>query len=196
MPPEEPATDRPGGTGNQGTGTRRPFAWHDYLLHGLYYSLYGLVKYVPPPLGNWLRYWVLRPFLRRAGRVKVWEGVTLLFPYRIELGDRVTLNEWVFIDGYGGVEIGDDVRIAHRASILSSDHQYQDPHTPIRRQGLVPARVRIGNDVWIGCNAVVLKGVTVGDGAIVAAGAVVTHDVERWAIVAGVPARKIGSRGE
>jgi len=59
-----------------------------------------------------------------------------------------------------------------------------------------PGRVRIGHDVWIGANAVVLRGVTVGDGAIVAAGAVVTRDVEPWTIVGGVPARPIRSRFE
>jgi acetyltransferase-like isoleucine patch superfamily enzyme len=71
---------------------------------------------------------------------------------------------------------------------------YSDISTPIFRQGLVTAPVFIEDDVWIGCNATILKGVRIGRGAIVAAGAVVTKNVPPLAIVAGVPACVISSR--
>ncbi len=167
----------------------------DYVRHGLYLSVYGLVKYVPSPLGDWLRYWALKPFAGRLGRVRLFEGATIWFPERVRIGDHVTLNEWVYVDGFGGVEIGNGVRIAHRVTIMSSDHAHQRRDVPIHRQGLVAAPVRIEDDVWIGCNATILMGVTLGTGAIVAAGAVVTRSVEPYAVVAGVPARPIGARG-
>ncbi len=175
---------------------KKDFSLRDYVINGVFFALYGPVKYLPSPLGDWLRYLIAKPFLGRMGRVKLFEGVTLWYPYRIRLGDRVTLNEWVFISGYGGVEIGDDVRIGHRTSILTSDHIWTSRDVPIHRQGLEAAKVTIGSDVFVGCNATILKGVTIGDGAVVAAGSVVTRDVPEYAIVAGVPAKQIGARGE
>jgi acetyltransferase-like isoleucine patch superfamily enzyme len=168
----------------------------DYLIHGIYFSLYGLFKYFPSPLGDVIRYCITKPFVKQMKRVRIYEGVTLWYPYRIQIGDNVTLNEWVYINGFGCVEIGDGVRIGHRSSIISSDHLSGDLASPIYQQGLVTGKTIIGAGVWIGCNATILKGVTIGPGAIVAAGAVVTKDVESNTIVAGVPARKIGIRGD
>jgi acetyltransferase-like isoleucine patch superfamily enzyme len=178
----------------QDAQTLRP-TFTDYLLHAVYLPLYGLVKYVPSPLGDPLRRWCLKLFLRKLRKARIYEGVTIWYPYRVEIGNHVSLNEWVYLDGSGGVVIEDDVRIAHRVSIMSSDHVYQDLATPIRLQGLVSRPTSIGADAWIGCNATILMGVRIGTGAIVAAGAVVTRDVADYAIVAGVPARQIGVRG-
>lgn len=167
----------------------------DYLVHGVYLTLYGLFKYVPSPIGDLLRYLVIKPFAARLGKVRIFEGVTIWYPYRVRIGNGVTLNEWVYIDGFGGVEIGNGVRIAHRTTIMSSDHAFRDQTKPIHEQGLVCAPVRIEDGVWIGCNATILQGVTLGAGSIVAASAVVTKDVAPNTIVGGVPARKIGERG-
>ena len=104
------------------------------------------------------------------------------------------MNEWVYLSGFGGLAIGNHVRIGHRVSIITSDHVYSDISTPIFRQGLIAASVVIEDDVWIGCNATILKGVRIGRGAIIAAGAVVTKDVPPFAIVGGVPASTISSR--
>lgn len=167
----------------------------DYLAHGIYFFVYGIVKYIPSPIGDVLRYILSKPFMRRMGRVRIYEGVTLWYPYRIVIGSNVTLNEWVYISGYGEVTIGNDVRIGHRTSIVSSDHVFDDRTIPVHEQGLVAQPVRIGNDVFIGCNATILRGVTIGDGAVVAAGAVVMDDVEPYTVVGGVPAKQIASRG-
>jgi acetyltransferase-like isoleucine patch superfamily enzyme len=108
-------------------------------------------------------------------------------PESISFGSRVDVGENVVIRGGGGISIGNDVLIAAGASIISQEH----PIEPPRWGRVVSKAVRIGNEVWIGVNAVVLPGVTIGDGAIVAAGAVVTRDVPPYAIVAGVPAKVI-----
>jgi acetyltransferase-like isoleucine patch superfamily enzyme len=167
----------------------------DYLAHGVYFFLYSIVKYVPSPVGDFLRYWISKPFVRSMGRVRIYEGVTIWYPYRITIGSNVTLNEWVYISGYGEVTVGNDVRIGHRTSIVSSDHVFDDRNVPIHKQGLVSGPVRIGSDVFIGCNATILRGVTIGDGAVVAAGAVVMDDVPEYTVVGGVPAKPIGMRG-
>jgi acetyltransferase-like isoleucine patch superfamily enzyme len=173
-----------------------PYRLTDYLVMGVFSCCYGLVKYFPSPVGDWLRYVVAKPFVGKMGKVRLYEGVTLWYPYRIFIGHNVTLNEWVYIDGFGGVEIGNCVRIAHRATILSSDHRYEDTTSPIYQQGIRAAKTIIGNGVWIGANTIIMPGVHIGRGAIIAAGAVVTKDVPIFAIVGGVPAKIISSRGQ
>lgn len=166
----------------------------DYLLHGVFVFTYGWVKYLPSPLGDWLRLVVVCPFLKACGKLRVYEGVTFWYPYRIKIGKNVTLNEWVYLSGFGGLTIGNNVRIGHRVSIITSDHVYSDLSKPIFLQGLIASPVIIEDDVWIGCNATILKGVVIGRGAIIAAGSVVTKDVPPFMIVGGVPAHVISSR--
>lgn len=167
----------------------------DYLLHAVFIFSYGWVKYIPSPIGDWLRLFLVRPILSSCGKLRIYEGVTFWYPYRIHIGNDVTLNEWVYLSGFGGLRIGNHVRIGHRTSIITSDHRYDDMSVPIHQQGLISGEVVIEDDVWIGCNVTILKGVIIGQGAIVAAGAVVTRDVPANAIVGGVPAKQIGLRG-
>jgi acetyltransferase-like isoleucine patch superfamily enzyme len=172
------------------------FTRRDYLLHGLYFNLFGLVKYCPPPLGDVMRRLFSKPFIRKLGHARLREGVTLWFPYRLELGDQVTLNEFVYLNACGGLVIENNVRIGHMASIITSDHRFDDRDTPVYRQGIDAAPVRVREDAWLGAKVTILKGVTVGRGAVIAAGAVVTADVPDFAIAAGVPARVVGMRGD
>jgi carbonic anhydrase/acetyltransferase-like protein (isoleucine patch superfamily)/acyl-coenzyme A thioesterase PaaI-like protein len=112
----------------------------------------------------------------------------------IELGKNVSLNARVTIDGgRAGVSIGDDTRIASGAAIYAFDHGLS-PSEPIREQRVRSLGVRIGKDVWVGANAGITDGVTIGDHAVVAMGAVVIKDVPDWAIVGGIPARVLGDR--
>jgi acetyltransferase-like isoleucine patch superfamily enzyme len=172
----------------------KTYSVKDYLFHGVFFLIYGLVKYFPSPLGDYLRYILFKPVCRRLGKVRIYEGVTIWYPYRVSIGNNVTINEWGYLSGYGEIEIEDDVRIGHRVSILTSDHQFSDLKIPIYKQGLTQGKVTILKGAWLGCNVMILPGVTIGRGAIVGAGAVVTRNVEDFAIVAGVPAKPIGSR--
>jgi acetyltransferase-like isoleucine patch superfamily enzyme len=173
----------------------KQYSWLDYVAHGFFFSLYGCVKYIPAPLGNVLRFVFAYPFLKKASfSVRIGEGVTLWYPYRISVGKQVTLNEFVYISGYGSVSIGNGVRIGTGTTIISSDHEFSSRKKPIFKQGLIKAKVVIDDGAWIGANVTILKGVTIGEGAIVAAGAVVTKDVDPYTVVGGVPARKIGDR--
>lgn len=112
----------------------------------------------------------------------------------IVLGDEVSVNARASLDGgAAGIRIGEGTRIATGATIYAFDHGIA-PDRTIRSQPVRSSGIVIGADVWIGANAGVTDGVTIGDHAVVAMGAVVTHDVPAWAIVAGVPARQIGDR--
>lgn len=87
----------------------------------------------------------------------------------------------------GGIYIGDDVLIGHNACLLTLNHEME----PENRADMHPKPIHIEDKVWLGSNVTVLPGVTIGEGAIVAAGAVVTKDVESNTIVGGVPAKII-----
>jgi acetyltransferase-like isoleucine patch superfamily enzyme len=112
------------------------------------------------------------------------------YPGNIRLGDHCVINRGVLLDGRGGaLTIGDNVDIAQEAVIWTLGH---DPHDDFHRDK--PGPVTIGDYAWIGHRAIVMPGVTIGRGAVVAAGAVVTRDVPPMAIVGGVPAKIIGQR--
>lgn len=110
----------------------------------------------------------------------------------IRFGKRVFLNSGCKFQDQGGITIGDDVLIGHNCVIATLNHAIN----PDARGDMMPSPVIIGNKVWIGANATILPGVTIGDGAIVAAGAVVIRDVAPCTVVAGVPARVIRSLTE
>ena len=111
----------------------------------------------------------------------------------IRLG-RVHLGRNSYLGAFEPIEIGDDSLVGAYSYIISGNHCVKDLGVPIREQGYEGGAVRIGRDVWLGCHVVVLPGVTIGDGAVVGAGAVVTKSVGTGEIWAGVPARKIGNR--
>ena len=107
------------------------------------------------------------------------------FGKNIHLGKNVFINSGCKFQDQGGIYIGDNALIGHNVVLATLNHE----ENPEKRGNLIPAPIKIGNDVWIGSNVTVLSGVTIGDGAIIAAGAVVTKDVEENTVVAGVPAR-------
>lgn len=125
------------------------------------------------------------------------QGVELNpFGGSIRIARRVWLGPYVVIYGHGGVEIGESALISMHCTILSSNHGIPPIGKLIRDTADELRPTKIGRDVWIGANAVILGGVTVGDGAVIAAGAVVNRDVEAGAVVAGVPAREMRRREE
>lgn len=172
------------------------YSAYEYLRAGTFFFIYGVVKYLPSPVGDVCRWMVLKLFLAELHTTHIKDGATFWFPHGVKIGRRVSINEWVFIDGYGGVEIGDDCRIAHGCSLISEDHNFADIGTPIRLQGKVGAKIVLGKDCWLGAGVRITKGVTIGDGCVIGTGSVVTRDLPPYAIAVGVPARVIGTRGE
>lgn len=152
-----------------------------------------LVMALPGEIGSLIRKSVI-PFGKVGRSVKLRRGGWVFHPGNIEIGDGTRINMGFIINGAGGVEIGKNVRIGPRVLIYSQNHNYEDSTTCIAEQGYSYAKVVIEDDVWLCAGAMVLPGVRVGKGTVVAAGAVATKDTEPYSIVAGVPAAKVGER--
>jgi len=112
----------------------------------------------------------------------------------VRIGDKTVLGQECTISAYQHVSIGEQCIVADRVMMIDFDHNVAEVERPIRRQGIYKRDVRVGNNVWIGYGAQILRGATVGDNAIVGASAVVTRDVPANAVVAGAPARVIRMR--
>lgn len=128
-------------------------------------------------------------------RVTIRSFVNLAGNGTIKIGNRTTINEYCAITAVRQVVVGSDCMFGPGVTVLDVDHEFADLEKPMAQQGYRTESVTIGNDVWLGTGAVVLRGVTIGDGAVVGANSVVTKDVQPYEIVGGVPAKTIGRRG-
>jgi acetyltransferase-like isoleucine patch superfamily enzyme len=147
-----------------------------------------LIGWLPArALRTWLGRRVLGMKIHPEATVYRWRD--LRFPHQIEIGRGAIIGFWATIDGRRGVKIGEHVNLSSEVAMWTAQHDPNDPHFDVRGGPIV-----IEDHAWISFRATILPGVTVGRGAIVAAGAVVTKDVEPYAIVAGMPAQKIGER--
>jgi maltose O-acetyltransferase len=150
--------------------------------------LLRIVGYVP---GYFMRGTLYRIFgMKLASRAKIGVGCLILGgPGRITIGAGSVINPGVVLDGRFPLSIGSNVSISIQALILTLEHDLA-----VTDFGGIGGPVTIGDRVFIGARAIVLPGISIGEGAAVAAGAIVTKDVEPYTIVAGVPAKPIGSR--
>lgn len=126
------------------------------------------------------------------------ESLRVFPPFYTDFGRNITVGRDVFINAcchfqdHGGVTIGDGCQIGHNVVFATLNHGL----SPEDRQNTYPAPIVLGRNVWVGSNATILQGVTIGDNAVIAAGAVVTKDVEPATIVGGVPAKVIRRIGQ
>lgn len=158
--------------------------WYIRLLAPLYQQrgrgskIYGSVRMDTPPYRRFV-----------LGRRSVVESFCCINNAvgDVIIGDntRIGLHTTVI----GPVEIGSNVNLAQGIVVTALNHNFTDCTRRIDEQGISTAKVTIGNDVWIGANATVLPGVTIGNHSVVAAGAVVTKDVPPYSLVGGVPAK-------
>lgn len=149
----------------------------------------------------WIRLWLFFPskhirrfFLNSYKGVKLHKSVPVYYgfewwkgPFKVGKGSSIGFRN--HIDCRCGVEIGENVCLASDVTIWTLHHDYNDSGF-----GVKGGKVRIGNYAWLCSNCIVLPGVTIGEGAIIAAGAVVSKDVDPWTVVGGVPARVIARR--
>lgn len=151
---------------------------------------------VPYALGSkHIRRFCAKLMFEHCGKgVNIEHGAFLASGKDIEIGN----NSGVGIDCRitGPLSIGDDVMMAPGVSIVTQNHEISDTEIPMRLQTAEKKKVTICDDVWIGTNAIILPGITVGKGSVVAGGAVVTKDVPPYTIVGGNPARIIRKRKE
>ena len=154
----------------------------------LSYAYNAILSYLPMQA---LRRFFLRLYLLKLGeQCDIQMRCRFLNGRKISIGERNVINFGSILDGRKfSISTGSDVSIGPEATILTLGH---DPHSPdFEDRG---GDVVIGDRAWIAYRAVILPGITIGEGAIVAAGAIVTKDVPPFTIVAGNPARKIGER--
>lgn len=138
---------------------------------------------------------------RENGRIVLKDNTTVEGPTRlvaardgvIELGEGSIITAYALINGGADIIIGKKTIIGPRASINANDHVFRRD-TPVREAGFIHEPVVIGDDCWLAANVVVMKGVTIADGSVIGAGAVVTRDTEPYSINVGIPARKVGER--
>jgi acetyltransferase-like isoleucine patch superfamily enzyme len=121
-------------------------------------------------------------------------AVLWAFDGSIRTGTNVFLGPYVTIYGHGGVEIGDQTLVSMHATILSSNHTVPGREKIIRAQPDILLPTKIGRDIWIGANAVILGGVTIGDGCVIGAGSVVAKNLPPFSVAVGVPAKIVRSR--
>jgi acetyltransferase-like isoleucine patch superfamily enzyme len=133
-------------------------------------------------LGRW-------SWLGHGTKIRCHEGV-------VQIGAKTVLGQECTISAYQHVSIGRECVIADRVMLIDFDHGVVEVDRPIRLQGIYKRDVRVGNNVWIGYGACILRGVTIGDNAIIGTSAVVTKDVPANAVVAGIPGRVVRMRDE
>lgn len=137
--------------------------------------------------------WITLP---RRNHTMIHPSVTFRCAKNIILEDHVRIqpNCEIWASPNASIRVGRFSGIGPGTAIFSSNHQFV-PGTPYHRQPWTERNVSIGSDVWIGAGCVILPGVNIGDGSVVAAGSVVTKDVPPGMLVAGVPARALKARG-
>lgn len=112
----------------------------------------------------------------------------------LKIGNNSNIGPFSYIGCSGYIEIGDNVMISPRVSIYAENHVFDSTDLLMKEQGVRKEFVKIEDDCWIASNSVILAGVTIGKGSVVAAGSVVTKDVPPYSVVGGVPAKIISSR--
>ena len=154
------------------------------LPHSRYFKFFNTLRvfYVSKVLG--IMNWDKRTYFEN--------GIYIGKGRNLTIGKCCEINENVFIQG---AKIGDFVMIAPGVCLLANMHNHEDPNVPMVFQGKkIGTPVIIGDDVWLGRNVIVMPGVKIGKGSIIAAGAVVTKDVPEYSIFGGVPAKLIKKR--
>ena len=156
--------------------------WQRYMLYqiGLFPSFH-IRKYVYKALGAEIGKNVVFHF-----RTEV-RGL-----HRLKIGDGTIIGDNALLAAQRGLTIGKNVNLSSNVSIYSGAHDHRDPY--FRSTPATTRPITIGDRVWIGSNAIILTGVNIGEGAVVCAGCVVTKDVEPYAVVAGIPAKKVNER--
>lgn len=148
-----------------------------------------LFRFSPRICFGWRRF-LLRAFGAKIGRgARIYNSAVIYMPWNLMIGSQSAIGEWALVYNLGPVRIGNMSTVSQRAHLCAGTHDYTYPALP-----LLKPPITIGDQAWICADAFVGPGVSVGEGAVVGARAVVTKDVEPWAVVAGNPARFIKRR--
>jgi len=148
-----------------------------------------LFRWSPRPLFGWRRL-VLRLFGATVGTgVNIYPSATIYFPWNLVIGKYSSIGEGAMIYNLGPITIGKQVTVSQGAHLCAGTHDHTDPAMP-----LLKPPITVEDQAWVCADAFIAPRVTVGEGAVVGARAVAVHDVEKWTIVGGNPARTIKKR--
>ena len=153
------------------------------------YALNHLVNRIPLVGPRMAAYRAAGVTMEEPGSGMIMLGTDVFAPRRLALGARSIVGGKCMLDARGGIEIGRDVNVTGRARLMTARHIVDDPDFTAALEPIV-----VRDRAWIALGATVLGGVTVGEAAVVAAGAVVTADVPPYTVVGGVPARQLRER--
>lgn len=155
------------------------------------------LRHLPDRYGNRLRReWLVRNAGEFGAGAVVSRGCRILTPERFHAAPGVRVARDVTLDARGDLFLERDALIGFESILLTKTHNAEAIGVPIQDQGFWSAPVRIGPRAWLGMRVMVLPGVTIGEDAIIASGAVVTRDVPPRTIAAGVPAQVLRARGD
>lgn len=172
------------------TTSRPPPSLANKLTRAVWLSVYHtLFKFSPIPAHAWRRV-LLRVFGANVGRkVMVYPSCRIWAPWNVELQDYATIGAGSDLYAVDKISVGKSAIISQRAYICTATHDLDSPNFD-----LCTAEIRVGDNAWVATEAFLAPGVQIGDGAVVGARAVVTHDVEPNSVVAGNPARFVRER--
>ncbi len=173
---------------------KKALKWFFFILYHYVAKKMPISCYPGGKLGTVLRRYCCKRLFKNCGKnVNIEKGADFLFGDTVEIGD----NSGIGIDAWIRAElvIGSNVMMGPQVIIYGRYHNHDSTSLPMMMQGMGKYEaVRIEDDVWIGARAILLKGITIGKGSIIAAGSVVTKDVPPYTIVGGNPAKVIKRR--
>ena len=174
---------------------------NNFQLKAYVFKLFeGYMRYADKKTSN-IPSHIIRNFIYRnffllglSKKSALYHGAEIRYHQNILIRDNSVIGDYVILDGRKGINIGKNVNISSGVQIWTEQHDHRDPY--FRCLTDASFGVIIENRVWIGPSVIILHGVTIGEGAVVAAGAVVTKDVSPFTIVGGIPAKKIAERNK
>ena len=155
-------------------------------FNAILWLILAFAAYIPL---QFLRNFILKILGMKINKAILYGTFHIRKPSKISIDEGTVIGHGVTLDGRNGITIGKNVNFSSEVMIWTMQHDYNDPSF-----GAAGGPVVIHDYAWISVRAIILPNVTIGEGAVVAAGAVVTKDVEPYTIVGGVPAKKIGER--
>lgn len=155
----------------------------------LWMALKPFFRWSPRPFFGWRRFLLRRMGARIGAHVHIYSSAVIYFPWNLTIGNNSSIGENALIYNLGPIVIGENATVSQRAHLCAGTHDYKRKDMLLEKPPIV-----LGNQVWICADAFIGPNVTVSDGAVVAACAVVVKDVAPWSVVGGNPARHIKQR--
>ena len=160
-----------------------------------HWSIAFLMEYIVNDILPHIPFWSIRRHILRIAHMKIgkksfiMKKCYIMSPGHVSIGNYSTINRGCLLDARGDIHIGSNVSISHNVELVTGGHNVQSSNFSAK---YLP--IKIDDYVWIGTGSIILQGIHIGKGAVVCAGAVVTHDIEPYSIVAGIPAKEIKKR--